>query len=119
MEPLWSPGVATGGNRRQTDRTLKPQKQAKSVATSCHRLRAMVRRGSPVRVRKRALRKSRSRGVLVQNGLLLVERAVVWSPLMEPLNGASRKERPAFAGLSFLVSRRAVYGPGGGGKQNV
>ncbi len=38
---------------------------------------------------------------------------------MEPLNGTFRKERPAFAGLSFLVSRRAVYGPGGGGKQNV
>jgi hypothetical protein len=32
------PGVATGGNRRQIDRRLKPQKQAKSVATSCHRL---------------------------------------------------------------------------------
>jgi hypothetical protein len=35
------------------------------------------------------------------------------------LDGAFRKERPAFAGLSFLVSRSAVYGPGGGGKQNV
>jgi len=30
------------------------------------------------------------------------------------LNGAFRKERPAFAGLSFLVCRCAVYG-----KQNV
>src|SRR2546430_2601928 len=40
MEPLWSPGVATGGNRRQIDRRLKPQKQARSVATGCHRLRA-------------------------------------------------------------------------------
>src|SRR6266516_789913 len=40
MEPLWSPLVATGGNQRQIDRRLKPQKQAKSVATSCHRLRA-------------------------------------------------------------------------------
>ncbi len=40
MSSLWSPGVATGGNRRQIDRRLKPQEQAKSVATGCHRLRA-------------------------------------------------------------------------------
>src|SRR5439155_23096765 len=38
MEPLWSPVVATGGNHRQIERTRKPQKQAKSVATGCHRL---------------------------------------------------------------------------------
>src|SRR5436190_19658526 len=38
MEPLWSPVVANGGNRRQIDESRKPQKQAKSVATSCHRL---------------------------------------------------------------------------------
>src|SRR6266516_6924565 len=40
ISSLWSPVVATGGNQRQIDRRLKPQKQAKSVATSCHRLRA-------------------------------------------------------------------------------
>src|SRR6266542_1058221 len=39
MEPLWSPVVATVGNRRQTDGTSKSRKQAKSVATGCHRLR--------------------------------------------------------------------------------
>src|SRR5439155_24570542 len=38
MEPIWSPVVATGGNHRQIERTRKPQKQAKSVATGCHRL---------------------------------------------------------------------------------
>src|SRR5205823_5061283 len=38
MEPLWSPVVATGGNHRQIERTREPQKQAKSVATGCHRL---------------------------------------------------------------------------------
>ena len=38
MEPLWSPVVATGGNRSQIRSTRKPQKQAKSVATGCHRL---------------------------------------------------------------------------------
>src|SRR5437762_9417889 len=38
MEPLWSPVVATRGNQRQIDRPPKPRKQAKSVATGCHRL---------------------------------------------------------------------------------
>src|SRR5438046_9700308 len=40
MEPLWIPVVATGGNQRQIDRPSKSQKQAKSVATGCHRLHA-------------------------------------------------------------------------------
>src|SRR6266446_6484920 len=38
MEPLWSPVVATGGNRRQIEESPKPQKQAKTFATGCHRL---------------------------------------------------------------------------------
>jgi len=40
MEPLWSPVVATVGNYWQIDRPSKPQKQAKSAATGCHRLPA-------------------------------------------------------------------------------
>jgi hypothetical protein len=39
MEPLWSPVVATSGNQVQSDVARKPLKQAKSVATGCHRLR--------------------------------------------------------------------------------
>src|SRR5438046_1854943 len=57
MEPLWSPVVATGGNQQQIGQPSKPQKQAKSVATSCPTgclRRSMVRRGSTVRVRQRA-----------------------------------------------------------------
>jgi hypothetical protein len=38
MEPLWSPVVATGGNHWQNAQGRKPQKQAKTVATGCHRL---------------------------------------------------------------------------------
>src|SRR5438067_4150711 len=38
MEPLWSPVVATGSNQRQLSGPPKPQKEAKSVATGCHRL---------------------------------------------------------------------------------
>ena len=47
MEPLWSPVVATGGNQWQINREQKRLKQAKSVATNCHRSpeRFMVRRG--------------------------------------------------------------------------
>jgi hypothetical protein len=65
MEPLWSPGVATGGSQRQIDRTVKPRKQAKSVATGCHWLPAtfMVRRGSTVRVRQRASEKCLQIGI--------------------------------------------------------
>src|SRR5439155_10003644 len=35
MEPLWSPVVANGGNRRQIEESRKPQKQAKIVAAGC------------------------------------------------------------------------------------
>src|SRR5919198_4725040 len=38
MEPLWSPVVATGGNRSQITEPQKRQKQAKTVAVGCHRL---------------------------------------------------------------------------------
>jgi hypothetical protein len=38
MEPLWSPVVATGGNRRQIEESPRAQKQAKTVATGCHPL---------------------------------------------------------------------------------
>src|SRR5919204_3400667 len=38
MEPLWSPVVATGGNRSQSAHRRRPQNQAKTVAVGCHRL---------------------------------------------------------------------------------
>jgi len=38
MEPLWSPGVATGGNRSQIAHTRKRWKQAKTVAVGCDQL---------------------------------------------------------------------------------
>ena len=59
MEPLWSPVVATGGDRSQIAQAQTPSKQAKPlpwVATGCRKQR-MVRRGSTVRVRQRASRK--------------------------------------------------------------
>jgi hypothetical protein len=65
MEPLWSPGVATGGNQRQIGWLSEPQNKRiplPPAATGCVG-KYMVRRGSTVRVRQRALlrpRKTRS-----------------------------------------------------------
>jgi hypothetical protein len=38
MEPLWSPVVATGGNRSRIARSHKQLNQAKTVAVGCDRL---------------------------------------------------------------------------------
>src|SRR5439155_17296861 len=38
MEPLWSPVVATGGNRSQVSRPRKRLNQAKTVAADCDQL---------------------------------------------------------------------------------
>jgi hypothetical protein len=35
MEPLWSPVVATGGNRSQIPRRRKAQNEAKNLAVGC------------------------------------------------------------------------------------
>ena len=56
MERLWSLAGATSGNRWQIGAARKPRNKPKplpSVAAGCHRA-WMVRRGSPVRVRRRA-----------------------------------------------------------------
>jgi hypothetical protein len=61
LGPLWSSVVATAGTINVIAAAHKPRKQAKSVAsaaTGCLRS-SMVRRGSPVRVRKRALQRPR------------------------------------------------------------
>jgi hypothetical protein len=57
MERLWSRAVATDGSRSQWDaaeRGSDRRKRLRWVATGCRRVR-MVRRGSAVRVRQRAL----------------------------------------------------------------
>src|ERR671931_1134549 len=38
MEPLWSPVVATGGNRSQIEQAQEPPRQAETVAVGCDRL---------------------------------------------------------------------------------
>src|SRR6266550_4026171 len=70
MEPLWSPGVATGGNQRQIGWLSEPQN--------------MVRRGSTVRVRQRDLQKSRKTGFPFRIDLQVVELDQGMEPFMEP-----------------------------------
>src|SRR3954468_5087359 len=86
MEPLWSPVVATGGSRSQIRRPRNPQKQAETIALRCGRLPAtfMVRRGSTVRVRQRALQKPRIRGFLFRINLQVRELGAGMEPFMEP-----------------------------------
>ena len=56
MERLWSPAVATGGNRWQIERPRKRLKQAKTVADGCDQLPGPQngKEGSTIRVRQRA-----------------------------------------------------------------
>jgi hypothetical protein len=80
-EPLWSPVVATGGNRSQIERGQKPQKQAKN---RCRRLRPVadiVRRGLRFESGRGLCKSAAYRRFFVQIDLLLVERAVGMEPL--------------------------------------
>src|SRR6266487_2636252 len=84
MERLWSRADATVRRSRQRASRRKPRNYLQTAASSC--IRSMVRRGSTVRVRQRALQKRRTSALspfLVQVDLLLVERAVDMEPFME------------------------------------
>jgi hypothetical protein len=61
MEPPWLQPVATGRKSGRPDTPENKRKPLPSVATRCRKQR-MVRRGSPVRVRKRASQRPRKPG---------------------------------------------------------
>src|SRR6266480_3493336 len=67
----------------------------------------MVRRGSPVRVRKRALQKARVPGLFGSDRLSRCRMCAGYGAR----HGAFRKERPALAGLSFLSFAVRPYPP--------
>ena len=71
MEPLWSPVVATGSSHRQIDcvQTRRNEPNPLPPAATGWVRRSMVRRGSPVRVRKRALQKLRMSALFRSGGL--------------------------------------------------
>ena len=81
-EPLWSPVVATGGNRSRIARPQKPEEQAQAVAVACDLLPfpAHGKEGSPVRVRKRALQKRRRSALFGSSGFAPRRTCDRWSP---------------------------------------
>jgi hypothetical protein len=80
MEPRgcnrWQP-VANAQLRQRPE-------QAKTVAVGLRPVAAMVRRGSPVRVRKRASQERRTRRFSIQDDLLFLECAVGMDSFMVP-----------------------------------
>jgi hypothetical protein len=86
MERLWSPAGATSGNQRQSSDAKNARKQAKTVAVGCDRLPPNLdgKEGSTVRVRQRALQKSRKMGLSFRKNLHDLQRAVGMEPFMEP-----------------------------------
>jgi hypothetical protein len=93
MEPLWSPVVATGGNRSQMISVDKPRKQAKTVAVGCNQLpkaahgKEGVSGSSP---EEGSARVPQKQDLFVQKGCSSVNVLQVWS-----LYGAFRSETGA------------------------
>src|SRR5438105_10687079 len=108
---LVEPVVANGGSRRQIDRSQKPRKQAKPVATGCHRLRATlhgkegVDGSSPSEGSAKAALTGLS--VCVQSA----RRAI--SPGMEPFMELSRRERARMERLLACANVQGVPPPRG------
>jgi hypothetical protein len=109
MEPLWSPAGATGGNRSHWDAVETGSDRRKPlpcVASACRR-GSMVRRGSPVRVRKRAPAKVPQSGTYCFRGTCTIY-SVRWG--MEPSGceqvvAASTRRAENFDFASLIVPR--------------
>jgi hypothetical protein len=79
----WLQSVATARKSARPKSGSKTQKPLPWVATSCRRS-SMVRRGSTVRVRQRALQKAAQNAAFsFRENLLLIERAIGMEPFME------------------------------------
>src|SRR6266550_300990 len=97
MEPLWSPGVATGGNQRQIGWLSEPQKQANSVATGCRPLREVTslrRRGS----------------TLLQRALSLAAAVRAWAPIATAAGARLADPAESVSLLAALVADRSPMG---------
>jgi hypothetical protein len=81
MEPLGSPVVATGGNRRQNGSAQTWPKQAKTFALGCDRL-PIEAHGSTVRIRQRTLQKPRTWSFFPRLYLQIPQRATGMEPFM-------------------------------------
>ena len=92
MEPLWSPAVANGGNRRQIEESRKRQQQAKTVAVGCDPLpetfhgKQGVCRGPPPVAKVPSLRRRGStRGPLSAGFRRALTQATHYSTIMHDL----------------------------------
>jgi hypothetical protein len=75
MEPLWSPAVATGGNRWQMRRPPKRLRQAKTVAVACDQLPEADTAGATVSVTRAELNGTQQRieGQAIANRTITVD----------------------------------------------
>ena len=100
-QPVAISGKSAGSRNGENERKPLPW-----VATGC-RDPKMVRRGSTVRVRQRALQKRRKSALFVSPPLQIFQRAMGMEPFMEP-SGSERvlqtSEIGAFAGRSSRVA---------------
>jgi len=107
LQPLAISGKSTErGNGGNTPKPLP------WVATGCMR-RFMVRRGSPVRVRKRALQKPRTAGFFFRVHLHDPQRAIGMEPFVEP---SGREVSLPAAKNGHIAARREVPPPDTGAR---
>jgi hypothetical protein len=93
--------------RRRLER-LRQAKPLPWVATGC-RGDAMVRRGSTVRVRQRALQKSRKAGLSFRIGLHFQQRALGMEPIMELSDPQGRSEAGVFVRMRLACAAMADW----------
>jgi hypothetical protein len=129
MEQLWNRGGAIGGKgsaHRTSKNGLNYAKPLPPAATGC-RLDRMVRRGSPVRVRKRALMKApHTRGFCFPDALHFVQCARVWNRFWNNqtkgtsilLSSQASERRPRPIRLSALNLDAASQRPGSTGQSS-
>jgi hypothetical protein len=114
MEPLWSPVVATGGNRSQIAQPPERRKQAETVAVGCERLRPGPHgKEGTVRVRQRARNPCKSR-FLVVNVESEVRRGSLGRLGMRRFAGISRRRAPAESRALRSRSHRRSRAPASG-----
>jgi hypothetical protein len=94
MEPLWSPVVATGGNRSQIARPRKRLNQAKTVAAGCDQLpfEAHGKEGVDGSSPSEGSAKAAQRDFLLWIGLHVQQRALGMEPIMELSDLEGRRE---------------------------
>jgi hypothetical protein len=117
MERLWSPAVATGGNRWQIERPRKRLKQAKTVADGCDQLPGPQNgtQGSTIRVRQRAPKYPQNGNFVVCSGTtehLLCREGIDSRVARRPAQ--NRLDKPPVARTRVRGARSASLGTGFG-----